>query len=376
MTFNRQYFNEVRQRVCCFKSEQLGESSYQLPPINGTVTLETICSQLSSDAERNIAMLFYYGPPYFGCDALSYEAIGSDESIPEDEARIPLSLDGQDCYLKLSGLPGPVPAHKKEAFCNLLLQQERATRQLHKLNEIESYDAALFDNCPDGLVVSDTEGIIVDANRTFVRMCGIPKEKLLGMPGHALVTPRYQRAAKEVIAETLLKGTSRFKGRLRMPGNADLPIRASTQTFSYQGQTLLFSVIREFSNLDEKVWRFEQYNRSLAHSFQRASDGYLTCSDAGEIIESNPAFSTLFGISSSELADYPLHELVCRNSLGVFRKSLTAVATTGFAAFSCYLQGKDGTRFPARVSLLRFQREERQAYRCIIQRTDGWTLPE
>lgn len=376
MTFNTHFFSDIQAPSCRFGDDQVGQPNYQFPPITEAVSLETICSQLTPDPAHNIALLFHYGPAYLGCKKLSYGPASSSSAASEEEHHILLSLEEQCCVLNLEGLTAATSDAKKKAFATLLLQQERGVRRANEYQNDQKYSQCLFDNCPDGLVVFNSKGVIIDTNRTFVHMCGVPKSELIGTKGHILMATRYQNAAAEVIERTVLKGSSRFKGRLKSTGGSELPVRATIQTFRYQGETLLFSVVREFSNLDEKVWRFEQYTRSLAHSFQQADDAYLTCSDSGEILESNPAFFHIFGLSSADPGSHLLHEFVSRNSLSIFRKSLAAVAATGHASFSSYLEHTDGTSFPARVSLLRFQREERQAYRCIIQRTDRWALPE
>lgn len=376
MTFNSQHFSNLQSPVCRFTTEQKNPSSLQLPPVPEVVTMETICSLLTADPAYNIALLFHFGPTYLGCERLSYATTEECAASQSSQESIPLSIGEAECILNIEGLTDTTSAEKKKAFSTLLLQQERSSKRISMLKNIEDYNTVLFDNCPDGLIVSDSAGAIVDANRTFVRMCGISRDRLIGLEAHSLMADRYQNVAIETLKDSLMKGRARFKGRLKLPTNAELPIRVATQTFDFHGETLLFSVVREFRSLDEKIWRFEQYTRSLAHSFDQADDVYLTSSDSGEILETNPAFFRLFKVPASSDNLEPLHEFVCANSLSLFRKSLAAVAATGHAAFSAYLQRTDGTTFPARVSLLRFQHDERQAYRCIIQRTDEWELPK
>lgn len=65
-----------------------------------------------------------------------------------------------------------------------------------------------FPDDPNAKIISvtDTHGIIVDVNQTFIDMCGFSREELIGQPHNIIRHPDMPSAVFKLMWDTLKKG--------------------------------------------------------------------------------------------------------------------------------------------------------------------------
>jgi PAS domain S-box-containing protein len=101
---------------------------------------------------------------------------------------------------------------------NRLLRQEIAERQSveRDLRMSESMLNSIFSSAPEGIVVINTEGEIIQANPAVSRMFGYPLQALIGQNIALLMSPRDRREHQEWIVRFLTTGVEELVNRPRI----------------------------------------------------------------------------------------------------------------------------------------------------------------
>ena len=94
-----------------------------------------------------------------------------------------------------------------KAKVDALLQAELAERRQAEEALVKSEERyrSFFDTNPEGIILVDLEGRILDANQSLLKLTGYPLEELQGKPYHSLVNARYHALIEQNI-EDLMRG--------------------------------------------------------------------------------------------------------------------------------------------------------------------------
>ncbi len=155
----------------------------------------------------------------------------------------------------------------------------------------EAFYHSLFDLAPDGVIVADSHGIIVQANPRAAEIleCDRPQE-LIGR--HAVdlyVHPEHRAILLEHVAQRqYLEGRH---GELRTYRGRTIIITSSHRLIDYEGQPCLLSVIRDVTDRARLQQEMEDFAYSASHDLQaplRTFEGYARwlLEDYGEVLDS------------------------------------------------------------------------------------------
>lgn len=141
----------------------------------------------------------------------------------------------------------------------------------------EAFYHSLFDLSPDGVLVTDSHGIIVQANARAADIleCDSPRD-LIGL--HAIefyVRPEHRAVLLEQVAQhDYLDGR---RGELRTRRGRTIIITSSNRLINYEGQACLLSVIRDVTDRARLQQEMEDFAYSASHDLQaplRTFEGY------------------------------------------------------------------------------------------------------
>lgn len=304
-------------------------------------------------------------PLLLNCESITYEdtLTGTNPNAPA----IPVTVDGTNKRLICHGATTPPPAEQASLLASLLAQQEHRLHDRSRLSSIREYSDSIFNSCPDGLIILDSQGCVVDMNRTLVRMCGVPRDRMLGTRGYHLLSTNSYRAAILALRETRSKGKSRFAGELRLPSGRNIPINVNSTLVTLGQDELILSVIRDLRHLDEKAEQSIRMEHSLARSIINASDAFLLADERGDITHINPALSNLLGCPGERFIGQPFDTILDRNSLSDYRRAFQRVWDTGYANLNTSFLHSDNTLIPTRILLVQLEFNGNPAIRIILQ---------
>lgn len=155
----------------------------------------------------------------------------------------------------------------------------------------EAFYHSLFDLSPDGVLVADSHGIIVQANSRAADIleCESPQD-LIGLNALDLYVHPEQRAVllEQVAQRQYLDGR---RGELRTRRGRTIIVTASNRLIDYEGQPCLLSVIRDVTDRARLQQEMEDFAYSASHDLQaplRTFEGYARwlLEDYGAVLDS------------------------------------------------------------------------------------------
>ncbi len=214
------------------------------------------------------------------------------------------------------------------------------------LRESEKRFRALFESSPDGIVVSDREGRILEVNEQVERFFGYTRRELTGQPVEILVPERFRRTHPQRRAEYAEQSRKRPMGAgLELYGRrkdgSEFPADIMLSPVEITGGKVVISVIRDISEKVrakealERKEREKQYLReelSLEHSFADIigeSDGLKRVLKLVEVVAATDVTVLILGETGTgkDLVARAIHELSSRRGQTLVKLNCAAIPT-------------------------------------------------
>lgn len=219
----------------------------------------------------------------------------------------------------------------------------------------------LVDASPDALVIVDKDGRIEMVNAQTEVLFGHDRSQLIGQPVEMLVPVRYRDKHPEHRRKNTDRPRTRPMGAgldlhgLRADGT-EFPVEISLGPLDTDEGSSYAATVRDLSTRQQTEGKF----RGL---LEAAPDAIVAVNSTGEIVLVNDQTEVLFGYQRGELIGHPV-EILVPESLRARHPSLRA----GYFAeprtrqmgegLDLVARRKDGTEFPAEISLSSIETDE------------------
>jgi len=194
--------------------------------------------------------------------------------------------------------------------------EENINERIHaeeRIKDNEQQVQTIFDNAPDGVIVIDTESIIVRWNPVCEKIFGWKKEEVINKPLHEFIIPPHYREAH-------LKGMKRFLSTEEGPllnktiemdalnKQGDLfTISLSISPSVIKGRYFFIAFIRDITKrkqLEEEIHRQQQLYESLIKTQSEMGQG-IAITENQKIIYANDALCRMYGYEMDEILTMP-----------------------------------------------------------------------
>jgi PAS domain S-box-containing protein len=231
--------------------------------------------------------------------------------------------------------------------------------------ESEQKFKRLFDGNPEASVFTDMRDCVLDINPRFTELFGYSAEEAKGKPLDDLIVPRDRKQEAKTLTENSAKGYINYETVRKRKDGSLVPTRVSAAPVivanRLAGYVVLYSDITELKRAEEALRNSEQKFRAISTS---AKDAIILTNGVGRISYWNPAAERMFGYKQQEAVGKVIHTLFIakrfhENVVGDFAKfketgqSSIMRKTVEFEAVR-----KDGTEFPAELSVSAFRMKE------------------
>ena len=204
---------------------------------------------------------------------------------------------------------------------------------------------ALVEEMPDGVVVVDEAGRVLDLNPAA--------RELLGITGEAVGRPAAQVLAP--IAEALAHGAAGGAGAIRLEvgegrtlRQVDVRVRPLHGAGADSGRLL---VIRDITEAARREGTLVLQRAYLDQLFEAAPDGLVLLDHEDRVMDVNGEWVRLFGWQPQEAAGRTINELIVPPALSAEGQQLTARVIAGEKAeLETVRQGRDGRQVEVHVT--------------------------
>lgn len=236
----------------------------------------------------------------------------------------------------------------------------------------------VLEAAPDAIVGVDDEGKIILVNSQTEALFGYAREDLLGEEVGVLAPDRFRDLLPHHVEGYFVEPRTRPMGaKLELDGRrqdgSEFPAEISLSSIEADGGLLVTAAIRDVTERRAAEKKFEQF-------LEFAPDAIVGVMPTGEIVLVNQQAETLFGYTRDELIGKLVESLVperFREAHPNHRSRYSHEPRTRpmGAGAELYAMRKDGTEFPAEISLSSIDTEEGPlatvAVRDVSDRAEG-----
>ena len=173
----------------------------------------------------------------------------------------------------------------------------RLREHVEALRESEERYASIVENCRDAILLTDSEGKVLAANREACQMFGRTEEELRRLGRQALIDPTETLALETAVAERTRSGKTQFELTFMRADGSKFTGEVSSSVFrDRHGLARNSSIIRDVT--DRK--RAEQELARLAAVVESSDDAITGKSLDGTILIWNAAAERLYGYTAAE----------------------------------------------------------------------------
>lgn len=139
------------------------------------------------------------------------------------------------------------------------------------------YSRALFDQSPLGLILFSEEGLIVDANQTFMNMLDLQPQTCIGINIKQLTPPKYAGLEHSIITRTLKEDKhSVFEKEFHRHDGQTIPVKMHYGKIEKNGRELVLATVEDTSRIKALEAGNRRYQKQRENALAMESLGLLT----------------------------------------------------------------------------------------------------
>ncbi len=226
---------------------------------------------------------------------------------------------------------------------------EEASRR-HDLSQRLALVSSVVENSAEIALASDSEGRLVYANQSALKLFGLNESRLVESSIESLFN--LDDRQKELLSECAVDGrTVRFEAIASLDNDSAVPYQVSVSPL-YAGELVrgLVVIATDVSSLKQVKHALRESEEKYSHLFNNLSDAIFVHDLRGNIIDINKKALDIFGYSRSEIMDMNIAQMHPKEELENSQKAFEQISKKGFVNFEVRFLKKNGDIFLAEVS--------------------------
>jgi PAS domain S-box-containing protein len=221
-----------------------------------------------------------------------------------------------------------------------LISQEQATQQA--VASAEGRYRTLFDQSPDGVLLIDARGAIVDFNDQTCRQLGYTREEFNNLTIADIDPVESHEEISHSLEEVAKQGSAEFEVKHRTKSGEIRDVYIITKTVTLSGQTFYHTIWRDITERKKAEKALAESESRYRTLFDQSPDGIVLVGMDGKIVEFNESACRDLGYTREEFARLSIWDLDPVETPEDVQARLRGILREGKASFYVKHRTKQG----------------------------------
>ena len=236
-----------------------------------------------------------------------------------------------------------------------------------EINEAEIKYHTLFEQSPDGILIIDADGRILDFNEAAYRQLGFSREEFADLK-ISDINPSESPEAMQARIKRLLNGEkAEFEVKHRTKEGEIRDVHVITQQIVLSGRIVFHAIWRDITERKQAEQAIRQSEEKFRTLFESATDALFILDPEGYFIDVNRTAYERLGYTKEELLSRHISQLDPPEFAAKVSERIKHLMKHGHAVFESAHLKKDGTVMPVEINARIIDYEGRKAVFSIIR---------
>ncbi|MEW6646466.1 MAG: EAL domain-containing protein [Pseudomonadota bacterium] len=218
-----------------------------------------------------------------------------------------------------------------------------------RLRSASDLHNALFDAMTDGVIMVNTQGVIIDCNPIFHTRLGYTKDEVVGMPLSVIDPPEFAAQVPERLRQIRRDGQATFETAHYYKDGRVMPVELNARYVDVGDETIFFSIVRDITERKKLEANLKDGLEMYQAAINTPVMGFWAVDARGALLDANDAYAALSGYSRSELVQLTIPQLEAIERPEETAQRIRQIIDAGYARFRSMHRRKDGSVWPVEV---------------------------
>lgn len=299
------FYNQDRSKILCVdlyeRSANRHSQGFELAAVNYPDYFHAL------ETERTIAAADAYKDPRTRDFSENYLTPIGVKSMLDAPIWLGGQMVGTVCHEEVE--PGRQWSLEEENFAgsiadliSLAIEAFERKKAEQQLQEREEQYRHIFEATKDGLIITDLNGLVVEANPAACRMHGYAYEEFIGLHPQNFIHPDYHYLIPQFM-ETVKKGMQcEGEGFGIRKDNTPFSVEFHGKNFTYKGKPHILTVLRDITERKRAEAALRESEEKFSKAFRACPDPItISTLHEGSFIDVNESFLNLTGYQREEV---------------------------------------------------------------------------
>ncbi|MFW9822124.1 MAG: PAS domain S-box protein [Candidatus Thorarchaeota archaeon] len=219
------------------------------------------------------------------------------------ETSIYLKFDTNGRKTGFYGIVRDITERKREEDLEKKFKIELAQtirRRTEELEESEERYSNLFQHSNDAIFFHDLEGNIIDINQKVLDQFGYTKAEILTLNIAQLHPASDYTESEKAFEEIAKEGFVRFEINFKKKNGDIFPAEVSSSLFEIGGERFIQGIVRDITIRKQSELKLKESEEKYRNMINNLDLGFYQVDWGGNLLDFNPAFSSILGINENE----------------------------------------------------------------------------